>query len=506
VKYRGRYDAGWDALRAARFERQTAMGLVPPGTRLAERDPEVPAWDDVPSDQQRLFARHMETYAAMLDCADQNVGRLAALLEELGELDNTIFVFSSDNGGTNSAGPAGALHFNRRYAGLPGLPVEIDVERAAWVGTGRGSAVYPMGWAQVSNTPFPSYKTYTGGGGRRVSFIVSWSERLRDFGAIRSQFGHVIDVMPTLLDLAGVPALATSHGEPAQPMQGQSLAPVLRDAGAPAPRNEQYYECWANRAYYRDGWVAVSLQRRGEAIDFDNWTLHAHAEDFSESMNLRRQHPQKLAELVEAFDEAAWANMVYPLDNRTPAEKFLELPPHQRPPASSRRRFLPNGQTVHRNVIAPLIANRNFRMVAHFRHGAADEGVLYAIGDVTGGLVLYIEDGALHLTYNGYGRFHTLVGPRVPAGERGAALEFEALGRRRGRGRLVLDGDSTEWGELTPTLMGGYHEGLDVGLDRRAPVDWALHERHGIFRYGGRIHDVVIESGAFAPDMSFAGD
>src|SRR6516162_8600963 len=362
-----------------------------------------------------------------------------------------------------------------------------------------------MGWAQVSNAPFPSYKTYTGGG-RRVSFIVSWPDRLEDFGAVRSQFGHVIDVMPTLLDLAGISPLSQSRGEPAQPMQGKSLAPILRDAAAPAPRNEQYYECWANRAYYRDGWVAVSLQKRGEAIDFDNWTLHAHAEDFSESIDLRRQHPQKLAELVEAFDEAAWANMVYPLDNRTPAEKFLELPPHQRPPASSRRRFLPNGQTVHRNVIAPLIANRNFRMVAHFRHGAADEGVLYAIGDVTGGLVLYIEDGALHLTYNGYGRFHTLVGPRVPAGERGAALEFEALGRRRGRGRLVLDGDSTEWGELTPTLMGGYHEGLDVGLDRRAPVDWALHERHGIFRYGGRIHDVVIESGAFAPDMSFAGD
>ena len=289
-------------------------------------------------------------------------------------------------------------------------------------------------------------------------------------------------------------------------MQGKSLAPVLRDADAPAPRNEQYYECWANRAYYRDGWVAVSLQKRGEAIDFDNWTLHAHAEDFSESMDLRRQHPQKLAELVAAFDEAAWANMVYPLDNRTPAEKFLELPPHQRPPASSRRRFLPNAQTVHRSVIAPLIGNRNFQIVTRFRHGADDEGVLFAIGDVAGGLVLFIEDGALRLTYNGYGRFHALAGPEMPEGERRAMLEYEAFGRRRGRGRLVLDsGEAGAWGELTPTLMGGFHEGLDIGLDRRAPVDWALRDRHGIFRYGGTIHDLVIESGPFAPDMSFAG-
>jgi arylsulfatase len=287
-------------------------------------------------------------------------------------------------------------------------------------------------------------------------------------------------------------------------MQGESLAPVLRDAAAPAPRNEQYYECWANRAYYRDGWVAVSLQKRGEAIDFENWTLHSHAEDFSESMDLRRQHPQKLAELVAAFDEAAWANMVYPLDNRTPAQKFLELPPHRRPPANSRRRFLANAQTVHCRVIAPLIANRNFRIVTRLRHSAADQGVLFAIGDVAGGLVLYIEDSTLRLTYNGYGRFHALVGPRVPEGEQGVLLEVEALGRRRSRGRLVLnDGEAGEWGELSPTLMGGYHEGLDIGLDRRAPVDWALWERHRTFRYSGTIRDVIVESGQFAADMSF---
>ena len=171
----------------------------------------------------------------------------------------------------------------------------------------------------------------------------------------------------------------------------------------------------------------------------------------------------------------------------------------------SRRRFLPNAQTVHRSVIAPLIGNRNFKIVARFRHSAADQGVLWAIGDVTGGLVLYIEDGALQLIYNGFGRFNTLVGPTVPAGERSAVLEFEALGKRRGRGRLVLDGVAAgEWGELSPTLMGGFHEGLDIGLDRRAPVDWDLRELHGVFRYGGRIHDIVVESGPFAPDMTFA--
>jgi arylsulfatase A-like enzyme len=503
AKYRGRYDAGWDALRAARFERQLALGIVPAGAQLSERDALVPAWDDVPAEHRALFARHMETYAAMLDCADRNLGRLVGFLERLGELDNTIIVFSSDNGGTNSAGPGGNVHFNRRFAGLPALPTAIDAERAGWIGTGRASAVYPMGWAQVSNAPFPSYKTYTGGGGRRVAFIVSWPEQLRDHGAVRPQFAHVIDVMPTLLDLAGVAPLKLSHGLEAKQMQGRSLAPVLRDAAAPAPRTEQYYECWANRAYYRDGWVAVSLQKRGEAIDFDNWTLHAHSEDFSESIDLRRQHPQKLQELVEAFDGAAWQNLVYPLDNRTPTQRYNEVPPDRRPAAASRRRFLPGGQTVHRGVITPLVADRNFTISVRLHQSARDRGVLVAIGDITGGLVLYIDDGLLRLTYNGFGEFHSLAGPAVAAGAHVATLDYQALGGRRGRGRLGLDDERGEWADLSPTLMNGMHEGLDIGLDRRAPVDWDLRERRGVFRYGGTIDEVIIDSRSFAPDSPY---
>jgi arylsulfatase A-like enzyme len=504
AKHRGRYDIGWDRVRAARFERQLAMGLVPQGTRLPDGDPDVPAWDTLPEDQRRLFARYMEAFAAVLDCADQNVGRLLAFLDRIGESDNTIILFSSDNGGTSSAGPTGMVNFNRRFAGLPVTPVAAEVARADWVGSARVPALYPSGWGQACNTPFPSYKTYTGGGGRRVCFIASWPAQLKDFGAIRPQFGHVIDVMPTVLDLAGVAPLDTAvNGKPAQPMQGASLAPVLRDPAAPAPRREQYYECWANRAYYRDGWVAVSLQKRGQKIDFDRWTLHAHAEDFAEGIDLARQHPAKLQELVEAFDTAAWANMVYPLDNRSPTQKFNQLPPHQRPPASARRRFLPGGQTVHRGTIVPLIADRSFKISVAFAHGARDEGVLFAIGDVTGGFVAYIEDGSLHLFYNGFGDFHELAGPPVPAGGRTATFEYEAQGQRRGRGRLMVDAASGDWADLSPTLMTGIHEGLDIGLDRRAPVSWDLYERHGIFRYTGAIRDLVIDSGPFAPDSPF---
>lgn len=504
AKYSGCYDEGWDRMRAARFDRQKELGIIPADTVLSDRDPEVPAWSDLPDDQRHLFARHMEAYAAVLDCADQNIGRLVEHLENMGELDNTIFVLSSDNGGSSSAGPSGMVNFNRRSGGLTPLSVDVDVTRADIVGTSRATSLYPSGWGQLSNTPFPSYKTYTGGGGRRVSFIVSWPEQLKDVGAVRSQFAHVTDVMPTLLELAGVAPLTEIHGKPVPAMHGESIVSLLADSTAPSTRNTQYYECWANRAYYKDGWVAISLQKKGHPIDFDNWTLHFQGDDFSESNNLALQHPAKLKELIQAFDEAAWANMVYPLDSRTPFQKLSELAPHQRPAASGRKRFLPNTQSIHRGVIQPLIADRSYSILVNLRYAQGDRGVLVAIGDISGGLVLYIEGDRLRLFYNGFGEHSALEGPRVTPGERTATLEYQALGARRGQGRLLInDNSATEWVNLSPSMMSGFHEGMDIGLDRRGPVSWDLKDRHGAFRFTGTIHDVIVESGAFAVDSAY---
>ncbi len=505
AKHRGRYAEGWDVVRQRRLDKQIALGLVPAGTQLAPRDSYIPAWDTVPADQRALFERHMETYAAMLDCVDQNVGKLVATLTGLGELDNTIFVISADNGGTHAGGPAGAIHFNRRFSSLPPYPVEHSLTRADWIGSGRVNPLYPAGWAQVSNTPFPSYKTQTGAGGRRVACIISWPAKITEPGQVRSQFAHVTDVMPTLLDLAGVAAPTTSHGKPAAPIHGTSQAAVLLSSAAAPVRTEQYYECWSNRGYYRDGWIAVSIQKMGEAINFDNWTLHRHDADFSERVNLGAQFPDKLKELVEAFDREAWANLVYPLDNRLPIQKFQEIPPHLQPPASSQRRFLPGTQTIHRASITPLIADRTYTLTVNLSHAAKDEGVLYALGDVSGGMVMYIEGGLLRLFYNGFGEYIHLDPVPMPPGTHAVALEYEALGKRTGRGRLLFNGEAANnWMALSPTLMGGFHEGLDIGIDRRGPVEWELFERRGAFKYSGTINDVVVDSRGFAPDSAFA--
>lgn len=500
AKYRGRYDAGWTAARQARYRRQLEMGLIPPGTRLADSDPRVPLWEDTDPADRPLFARHMETYAAMLDCVDQNLGHLVAFLETLGELDNTIVLFSSDNGGTDAGGPSGMFNNNRRYMGLAPQPLEEERARIDDLGGPRSVSLYPTAWGEVCNTPFPSFKTYTGGGGRRVSFIISWPARIKDSGTLRHQFVHVIDVMPTLLDLAGVTPLEKVNGLEARRMHGMSFAPLLDDASAPSPRSEQYYECWANRAYYRSGWLARSIQKRGQPIDLDNWTLHNLEEDFSESVDLRQSHPDKLAELVQAFDDAAWKYLVYPLDNRDRLQKFADEAPSTQAQADLPRSFLPGMQTTHRADILPLISDRSFHINVHFVQRDGDEGVLWAIGDPIGGMVMYIEGGRLHFHYNGFGDATSLPAFSVAPGEHEAKLEYEALGKRQGRGRILLDGtEQVGWSALSPTLMFGVFEGLDVGCDRRGPVLWELYERHGAFGYSGSIDEVRVEPRARAP-------
>ena len=497
AKYRGRYDAGWGALRAERHARQIAMGLIPPGTALPASDPRVPDWDATDPADRPMLARHMEVYAAMLDRVDQNIGRLLAFLEEIGERENTIILFSSDNGGTDGGGPLGMYNNAGRYMGLGPLAPEEERALADDLGSARSIPLYPTGWGEVSNTPFPTYKTYTGGGGRRVSFLVSWPARIRDGGAVREQFVHVTDVMPTLLDCAGVAPLATINGAPAERMDGRSFAPLLTNPAAPSPRTEQYYECWSNRGFYRDGWLARSIQARGEPIDMDNWTLHELTRDFSESRDVAGEHPQKLAELVTAFDEAAWKYFVYPLDNRTRTQKFGDARPDQRAVSDRPRRYWPGAQTTHRGDIMPLIANRSFTIAVRFTQRAGDQGVLWAIGDPTAGIVMYVEQGLLRLHYNGFGRLTDLPDCALPDGAHEAVLDYEATGNRQGRGRIILDGVAGEWAPLSPTLVGaGIFEGLDIGLDRRGPACWRLHEQYGVFRYPGPILDVEVTPGA----------
>ena len=497
AKYRGRYDAGWTNIREARLRRQIEMGIAPPDTRLPASDPRVPLWQDTAPADREMLARHMEAYAAMLDNVDQNLGRLVATLERLGELDDTIILFSSDNGGTDAGGSLGMFNNYRRFMGLPNAPIEQERAQAHELGGPKSASLYPTGWGEVSNAPFPSFKTYSGGGGRRVSCVISWPARILEHGTIRKQFVHVTDVLPTLLELTGVAPLAQVNGLPARKIHGVSFVPLLLDASAPSQRTEQYYEVWSNRAFYRDGWLARSLQKRGDPIDLDNWTLHHLDTDFSESRDVAAEHPEKLQALKRAFDKAAWSHFVYPLDNRDRKGKFTDGPPENGDRWDRPRTFLPGAQTVHRADLFPLIANRSYRIAVHFAQSANDTGILWAIGEPNGGIVMWIENQRLMLHYNAFGDRQTVTGPILFPGAHVALFDYEVQAESRGRGRLILDGAlATEFTELSPPMVPyGIFEGLDVGLDRRGPVFWDLYDRHGSFAYSGDISEVTIEPG-----------
>ena len=319
-----------------------------------------------------------------------------------------------------------------------------------------------------------------------------------DRGQIRSQFIHVTDVMPTLLDLAGLKTLDIINGVPALPLHGKNFAPILFDAAAPSLRTEQYYECWSNRAYYRDGWLARSLQKRGMPIDMDNWTLHNLHEDFSESVDMRDQYPEKLHELVEAFDQAAWRNMVYPLDNRAMLQKLSDRAPESQPTGPCT--FKPGGQTIHGGLIVPLVSNRNFRIRTRFSCQAGDQGILWSIGEQVGGMVLYLKERALHFYYNGFGEHSTL--PGVP-------LTAETMRRCW----ITRPPASARAGAPPPGRQGCHRLGHPLTdahgrVPRRTrywarppcPVNWQLYEKRRSFRFTGRIEDVTIEPGELSAD------
>jgi len=498
AKYKSKYDKGWTAIRKERYQRQLKMGLIPPDTKLPASDPRSPKWDDTDTANRPLYARHMEAYAAMLDNADQNVGKLVSFLDSIGELDNTIILFSSDNGGTDAGGEHGMINNNRRYSGLPTQDLSYERQMFEKIGSPQSISLYPTAWGEVSNTPLPSFKTYTGGGGRRVSFIASWPQKIKDQGSVRNQFIHVTDVMPTLLDLAGVSRVEMVDGEKARELDGTSCAKVFTD-NLSSPRNEQYYECWSNRAYYKDGWLARSLQIRDTPIDMDNWTLHHLDSDFSESTDLSQQKPEILKNLIDAFDQAAWKYFVYPLDNRGRPGKFSDTPVYLKERADQARRFLPGSQTAHRSDAIPLIANRSFEIKTRFQQRHDDEGILWAIGDTIAGMVMYVEANRLNFHYNGFSEPTNLVPTPLPEGSYEIVFAYEALGKRRGRGRLLINKTvCIDWTDLSPSVTLGPFEGMDVGLDRRAPVFWELYERHGVYPYTGKIDDVWIYPGVRA--------
>ncbi|GAA4395871.1 arylsulfatase [Tsukamurella soli] len=506
-RHRGRYARGWDVVRAERFQRQVAAGLFDQGTPIAERNTEpgydAPPWDELTDEERRRYAKYQEVYAAMVDSVDQSVGRITDTLEQLGELENTIIVFTSDNGGTAEGGAVGTRSYFSRFVHGP-VPQDWvrDVPHdEELIGTSALGTHYPRGWGQASNTPFRFYKGQTFAGGVRVPFVLSWPAglpRVAGDDGVRRQFSYVTDLLPTLVELAGVTPPDHRHGRPAQERDGVAVTPVLRDAAAASPHTEQYAEFGGHRGFYRDGWKLLTLHTDPTRIDDPQWQLFDVRTDPAETRDLAGEHPDKVSELARAWEDAAWHNTVFPLieqdaeQRRGPGERHYDDPV----------RILAGTPTLERYRSTRLVQYRDFEIdveLATF-DPAADEGVLVAHGDPFGGYLLAVEDGALHLVFNGYGAITRASGP-LPAGT--TRIRLAAAATADVRWSFSATAQTTGGAEVEVLTLADRFQligmapwtGVSVGVDARGPVDPELRARRGPFRYTGGLIAVTYRPG-----------
>lgn len=506
AKYRGVYDAGWDAIRATRHQRQIETGVLPAGTPLPPRNSEpgddVTAWDDLRPDERSLYARYMEVYAAMVDEIDQSIGRLRAALEEMGEWDNTILVFLSDNGASREGEATGTTNYFAHLAfGEPEDHTARDILRLDDIGGPTVMAHYPRGWAMASNTPFRLYKRNTHAGGHQVPCVWSWPAGLSGLGgAVRTQYGHCIDVLPTVLDLAGLSAPTTRHGVDVRAMHGASLAGVLRDPHHGEVRTEQYYELEGHRGFYRDGWEVVTNRRPRTPFTDDDWELYDLRSDPTEMHDLANDDRSRVTELAEGFHEAAVANQVYPLDEGS-GWRWIARPPHDDvffEPVT----IWAGTPTLERIRSGNLVWQRNVDITIDVTHAAGARGVLVAHGDQGGGYCVEVDGDALAFVHNdGHGSTVRIDGGSLAPGRHSVVLRIVAPGQRRWHVSLIVDGDERFADEERAMLwpMAPF-SGIDVGIDRGSPVDWQRYLSDGPFAYGGTVQSVRYEPGELAPD------
>ena len=295
-KYAGVFDDGWDAVRQRRYQRQLELGVIPDGSVLPPRNPGDPAWSDLTDRERRVYSRFMEAYAGFTEHTDDQIGRLVDFLKQIGEFENTLIVLISDNGGAPEAGVKG--NFARSYRDR--TTVDEMYERLDQLGGPSTQPLYPRPWAMVSSTPFKYYKLWPFNGGVRTPMIVSWPDRIQSPG-LRAQFIDVIDITPTVLDYIGIEAPTVFDGICQMPVHGKSARAMFEDAGAPAPRDTQFFELWGSRGIYHRGWKAVAFHTPDSDFESDHWELYNISEDFTEANDLADAHPEKLREMQDLW-------------------------------------------------------------------------------------------------------------------------------------------------------------------------------------------------------------
>ncbi len=515
-KYQGRYDDGWDAVRARWFERQKELGVVPAEAELSPRNVGVDAWDDLSDDKRRLYARMQETFAGFLDHTDDQIGRLVDFLDGMDLLDDTMIVLISDNGASQEGGKHGTLN-ELAYFNQERTSIEDNLDRVDEIGGPDLYNNYPQGWSQVGNTPLRFYKQNTYEGGIRDPLIIHWPNRIgAAAGGLRDQYHHVSDLLPTVLECVGVEAPDEYKGVAQMPIEGESLgytfAPTAVDE--PTRKQTQYYEMLGDRAIWHNGWKAVTRHKRGTPFADDHWALYHTDVDFAECHDVSAENPDKLRELVDRWWVEAGRYNVLPLDDRGGGELMIIRRPGWGPPGNTQR-FWPTSPHLERSKV-PDIRNRSFTIRARMDHNTGDQGVLVASGARTGGLTMFVQDDRLRFAYNRAGVMFEIESDRVlPVGSLEVAVRYDKSDDHRGTATLTMaavsDGDEvpdeavTELGtgpvETLPYRQTMY--GMDIGRDAGPTVSGRYQ---GPFPYTGALHWVEFELADDRADLIAAAE
>ena len=519
-KYKGQFDDGWDVYREKTLARQKKLGIVPPDTELTERPDLFPAWDSLSEAQKKLYARQMEVFAGYSENADWNVGRLLDSIEEMGDLDNTLVLYIwGDNGASMEGTLTGSFNETTFFNGVV---LEADEQMAIIekfggieeLGGFHTAPHFASAWAHANNTPFQWGKQMASHlGGDRDPMVVAWPKRIKPDSEVRSQFTHCIDIVPTILDLVGIPEPTVVDGIDQEPMDGTSFAYTLSDPQAAEQHTVQYFEMYGSRAIYKDGWWAcakldklpwdfspATLKKFGPGgtwtPDQDTWELYYLPDDFSQARDLAADKPEKLAELKELFWQEAERNRVLPLLAGF-AVFFGMLPPM---PTKTRFEFAGDVQNIQTTMI-PRIYGRSYAIEAEVNvpDGGA-EGVLCAFADFIGGFALWVDDkGLLNHTYQflGVETYKQTSTEPIPAGDVTLKMLFEADEPKPGSGGTVtLWAGDKQIGvgrlDKTISLLFTTYAGMDMGRDNGGVVDLAYEDR-APYAFTGTVNKVTFD-------------
>jgi arylsulfatase A-like enzyme len=516
-KYKGKFNQGWDKLREEIFARQKKLGVIPKDCQLTQRHKEIPAWEEMPAALKPVLARQMEVYAGFLEYADHHVGRLVDALKKINQLDDTlIYYIIGDNGASAEGTLQGTFNEMINFNGAAALETpEFLIKMLDRLGGPESYNHYAVGWAHALNTPYQWTKQVASHwGGTRNGTIVHWPKGIKGRGEVRSQFHHVIDVAPTILELAGLPQPLFVNGVQQHPIEGVSMAYSLNDATAAERHETQYFEMFGNRGIYHKGWTAVTKHKTpwllvGEkvpAFDDDNWELYDTTKDWSQSNNLAKQMPEKLHELQRLWLIEATRYNVLPLDD--------DLPKKMNPDIAGRPTLIKGNTQLLFGSMGRLSENSvlNIKNKSHSITAEivvppkSAEGVIVCQGGNIGGWSLYAKGGKLKYCYNllGLQCFFAESASPLPPGEHQVRMEFAYAGGGMGKGgtvSLYVDGKKVGEGKVgaTAPMIFSADDGCDVGVDTGSPVSPDYDSRGNEFT--GRVKGVLL---AIAEDAASA--